>query len=100
MWNHEGTADVAVLHHYERKSFKEFVTKRLRGRAGRDPNSPLVKKGILDAQNQFKNALRVYDHNSTEIEKGIVFDDSAWQILKKNVPRYAVFDTLYSTEMK
>jgi len=91
MWNREGTEDVAVLHHYEIKSFKEYLTKRLRGRVAHDPNSPLVKKGILDAQNKFKNALTVFYHNNTEIRKDFIFDDSAWQVLKKNVPRYAVY---------
>mmetsp|Transcript_6673 Transcript_6673/g.8718 ORF Transcript_6673/g.8718 Transcript_6673/m.8718 type:complete len:351 (-) Transcript_6673:1609-2661(-) len=94
MWHGNGTEDVAVLHHYHAKSFKEYLTKRLRGRAGHDPNSTLVKGGIRHAQGMFKNALRVYDHNSTEMREDFIFDDSAWQVLKKNVPRYAAFDAL------
>lgn len=93
MYNREGTEDVAVLHHYHKKSFKEYLAKRLRGRADLDPNSRVVKKGIANAQNMFKDALSQYHHNNTEIGKGLIFDDSAWQALKKNVPRYAVFDT-------
>lgn len=98
IWNREGTEDVAMLHHYKKKSYKEYVRKRLRGRADKD-NSTLVKDDIADAQRLFEDAL-ASGHNSTEIEKELVFDDSAWQILKKNVPEYAVFDTLYSTQIE
>jgi len=69
MWNREGTEDVAVLHHYPVKSFKENVAKKLRGGAAHDPNSPLVKKGIADAQSLFIDALSAFEHKSTDIGK-------------------------------
>lgn len=31
----------------------------------------------------------------TVIPNGTIFDDSAWRILKRNVPKYAVYDDLY-----
>jgi hypothetical protein len=66
--------DVAIVHHYKYKSAKEFNFKSC------------VRKDASGAQR--------HCNNTTEslILPGETFDDSAWQLLKSRVPKYAAFD--------
>lgn len=104
-FNKKGPSDVAVLHHYHKKSYGEYVTKRQRGRAD-NPNEVERTRVYHESIKIFEDALR---SNSTD-ELGLgspakicdeegckstsfgVFDDSAWTLLKKFSPNYAVFD--------
>ncbi|KAL7514592.1 hypothetical protein ACHAXN_011919 [Cyclotella atomus] len=73
--NYDRPVDVAVLHHYKYLSPKEFYWKSC------------VRKTVDDL---FKDC-----HKDGELAPkyvGKIYDDSAWQTLKKNVPRYAMFD--------
>ena len=72
--------DVALLHHYQRKSAQEYINKRLRGR----PDT----KNRREAQDMLVTLARqeMWNYNGT------IFDDIAWRLLKKNVPKYAAFD--------
>jgi len=87
----EGIWDVVALHHYQTKSAKEFV-QRKRGQVGR--NEP---KKLEIAERQFAKDL-ARDHLPLDAgeaaEQNLVFNDSAWQFLKKRVPAYALFDEL------
>ena len=69
--------DVAILHHYRTKSRREFLHRCERGRA------------------DFK--ARRKNHDSVcpkwyEDSPDDIFDDTAWQVLKENVPAYKVYD--------
>ena len=76
---------MAVIHHYKYLSPKEFYWKSC------------VRKTVDD---KFKdcdeNVKRVADRDGgvslRSPFKGKVFDDLAWQTLKKNVPKYAMYD--------
>ncbi|KAL7539505.1 hypothetical protein ACHAXR_009374 [Thalassiosira sp. AJA248-18] len=72
--NFDRPVDVAVIHHYKYLSPKEFYWKSC------------VRKTVDD---KFKDCDKV---KNTSPYSGRVYDDSAWQTLKKNVPRYAMFD--------
>lgn len=68
--NDKGTADVAIIHHYRYKSDREWYHKGcIRGR-------------VTGARTRCNETAAT----------GTVFDDSAWQVLKKNAPKYRVFD--------
>ena len=72
--NKDRPVDVAVIHHYKYLSTKEYHWKSC------------VRKTVDD---KFK------DCESLKIRppyNGKIYDDSAWQMLKKNVPKYAMFD--------
>eukprot|EP00581_Thalassiosira_minuscula_P016395 CAMPEP_0183716150 /NCGR_PEP_ID=MMETSP0737-20130205/10159_1 /TAXON_ID=385413 /ORGANISM="Thalassiosira miniscula, Strain CCMP1093" /LENGTH=425 /DNA_ID=CAMNT_0025945369 /DNA_START=99 /DNA_END=1376 /DNA_ORIENTATION=+ len=71
--NSNRPVDVAVIHHYKYLSPKEFYWKSC------------VRKTVDD---QFKDCGSGY----TTPYKGKIHDDSAWQMLKKNVPKYAMYD--------
>lgn len=68
--NSDRPLDVAVLHHYRFLSAKEYHWKTC------------VRKTVDD---QIKGC------NQKPYE-GKIFDDSAWQTMKKNVPKYRMFD--------
>ena len=74
--NYDRPVDVAVLHHYKYLSPKEFHHKSCIRKTVDD----LYK----DCNSQTKNMISLY--------VGKVLDDSAWQTLKKNVPKYAMYD--------
>ena len=74
--NYDRPLDVAVIHHYKYLSPKEFYWKTC------------VRKTV---DNLFKDCDSK-TKTMTPHYVGEVFDDSAWQILKKNVPRYAMYD--------
>jgi hypothetical protein len=80
-FNPDGPTDVAVLHHCERKSYKEHVAKKMRGRADVPRNEDhclAVKRAIVGGGSS----------SST------FFDDAAWKAMKKHVPEHAAFDAL------
>ena len=104
---HTGPTDVAVLHHYMKKSLKEYLVRVKRGRAD-DPSKE-------DGQNEelyevmHKQYLQRIDLANTALENALtnmtgftadqdryVFDDSAWTLMKKLVPKYALYDILGS----
>lgn len=74
---------MAVIHHYKYLSPKEFHWKSC------------VRKTVDD---KFKDCDSSTNSTIGKIISryvGKVFDDSAWQVLKKNVPRYAMYDEFY-----
>jgi len=82
----DGPIDVAVIHHHQRKSAKEFLKKRMRGRATISREQGKVDKLITLARKEF----------TTRQKNGTIFDDSGWKAMKKLVPRYAIYDQLYT----
>jgi hypothetical protein len=80
-FNPDGPTDVAVLHHYVTKSLKEYVDKTMRGRADIvDPAVPSLNRSV------------VFQERRKGLDPGATFDDSAWQLLKEKVPKYAIYD--------
>lgn len=73
--NFDRPVDVAVIHHYKYLSPKEFYWKSC------------VRKTVDD---KFKDCDKL--KSKAKEYNGRVYDDSAWQALKRNVPRYAMFD--------
>jgi hypothetical protein len=93
-WNINGPLDVAAIHHYHSKSNGEYVKKRQRGRADIDDETERMKV-FNQAIRFFKNALEKNSSGKLGLaETDVVFDDSAWTLLKKVFPGYAVFDEL------
>mmetsp|Transcript_8950 Transcript_8950/g.19374 ORF Transcript_8950/g.19374 Transcript_8950/m.19374 type:complete len:519 (+) Transcript_8950:251-1807(+) len=72
--NYDRPVDVAVIHHYKYLSPKEFYWKSC------------VRKTVDDKFKDCNNAKPAKPY------VGSVRDDSAWRTLKKNVPKYAMFD--------
>jgi hypothetical protein len=73
--------DIAVLHHYCYKSYKEYIAKRTRGRADLDQ----VRADV-------QVPLQIIEALEGEVPNGTLFDDAAWKVMKKYVPKYAAFD--------
>ena len=67
---------MAVLHHYKYLSPKEFYWKTC------------VRKTVDDLFKDCSAKTKNMESNYV----GTVFDDSAWKALKKNVPKYAMYD--------
>ena len=72
--------DVALLHHYQRKSAYEYINKRLRGRPDTKDRDEAKGMLVLSARRE------MWQYNGT------IFDDVAWRLLKKNVPKYEAFE--------
>ena len=90
--NVNGPTDVAVIHHYHTKSFGEYVMKRHRGRS-----DSILKKNYTDFLDEsirlFEEAMRKNGtDNHTDDLAGLIFDDSAWTMLKKVSPKYASYE--------
>ena len=99
------------------KSYQEYVNKRMRGRAdqpGWTPSNPgpEYEERVKDAGTNFKEALANNGNIGRDIsgiknlERSIIsgqiprtFDDSAWSLLKKVAPKYALYDTLDNADM-
>lgn len=89
-FNPGGPTDTVVLHHMSSKSVEEFESRCQRGRATMSKSHDL-ESGIV----------RLYCKNRTEIMlqfnhsnvKNMVFDDTAWQVLKERVPKYVKYDS-------
>ena len=96
-FNERGPADVVVLHHYHRKSHKEYFWKRRRGRSDLDPADPAIELLIHSANRSLSEGL-AGDHlpmdDSISKDPNQVFDDSAWRFLKNHVPGYALYDDI------
>ena len=88
-YNPLGSTDVAALYHYHIKSHKEYVAKRLRGRADIKGFANYTAR-VEESQKLFEKALDPHNTN----DSGGVYDDSAWEAMKKYAPQYAMFDDL------
>ena len=75
-FNEKRPAEIAVLHHYHTKSYKEYVHKRMRGRA--------MLKGYQAEAVRNAQERNIYEAN--------LFDDTGWKMMKKYVPKYSFFD--------
>lgn len=76
-WNPTGPSEVSVVHHYSTKSFKEYVAKRMRGRADVSNDIPTL---IWKAKN------KVLNHEFPS------FSEAGWDATKKFLPLYQLFD--------
>jgi hypothetical protein len=74
--NQDRPTDVAVIHHYKYLSPKEFLWKSC------------VRKTVDD---KFKDC-NVDKQETVSSFRGHNFDDTAWRLLKQNVPKYAMYD--------
>ena len=74
--NPDGPADVAVLYHYHYKSRSEYIAKRLRGYADHSVSQETLQSEV--------ESLAL-----SSLPAGDVYDDTAWKLLKRNVPKYA-----------
>jgi hypothetical protein len=79
-----GPDNVASVYHYFYKSRQEYIKKRIRGGGtnGFDLTSMRLATSGRDP------------YNNT-IPHGTTFDDSGWETLKKNCPKYDLYDELY-----
>jgi hypothetical protein len=96
-WNPDGPTDVAVLHHYERKSYKEYVTKKMRGRASMPQTEAHYlrwKRAILGDVSSSSPFFHPEIYVGGGLSSSTFFDDAAWKAMKKYVPEYAAFDAL------
>jgi hypothetical protein len=75
-FNPEGPSDIAVIHHYHTKSLEEYRARCKRGLADQHPEAWKNQKACI------KNETELLEH----VAPGSVFDDSAWQVLKRNMP--------------
>ncbi|KAL7529484.1 hypothetical protein ACHAWF_002998 [Thalassiosira exigua] len=75
--NKNRPVDVAVIHHYKYLSPKEFYWKSC------------VRKTVDD---KFKDCDSAKNRAGVSQYVGKIYDDLAWQALKKNVPKYAMFE--------
>jgi len=76
-YNLPSQIEKASLNHYVYKSVKEYVQKKVRGRADKEDEEELT----------YTEALEKYS-----TDEGNIFDDLAWSLLKRHVPKYALFD--------
>lgn len=72
--NYDRPVDVAVIHHYKYLSPKEFYWKSC------------VRKTVDDKYKDCSTSKNMNPYG------GRIRDDSAWRTLKKNVPKYAMYD--------
>ena len=104
-FNPSGPTNVAVLNHYMTKSFEEYKDKRVRGRADLPDWSPgnpgfEYKLVVKQATADYEEALINNGSICRTIEKRVSgqipgkFDDSAWMLLTRLVPKYALYDAL------
>eukprot|EP00527_Entomoneis_sp_CCMP2396_P002128 CAMPEP_0198141830 /NCGR_PEP_ID=MMETSP1443-20131203/4765_1 /TAXON_ID=186043 /ORGANISM="Entomoneis sp., Strain CCMP2396" /LENGTH=433 /DNA_ID=CAMNT_0043804693 /DNA_START=167 /DNA_END=1469 /DNA_ORIENTATION=+ len=81
---HDGPRDVALIYHFYYKSFEEHLNKRKRGDVffgdtkGRGNFTALAKQGL--------------DPYHNKIPPGSIKDSSAWEVLKRMIPKYADFE--------
>ena len=88
-FNPDGPTDVSVIHHYHTKSHKEYIYKRLRGRADTSWKKGNMKTALKDAKKGLEKALA-----GVEVNMNYTFDDTGWTLMKKYVPIYAMFDEI------
>jgi hypothetical protein len=79
-FNRNGPENVAALYHFFSKSNKEFVLKRIRGRA--------------DTVKFDKSYYETLNDSFKGWNAGDVRDDSVWNTMKKNVPKYSYYEKI------
>ncbi len=91
-FNENGPTDIAVIHHYHTKSYGEYVMKRHRG-ASDNTFKSLYTKSFNEAISLFEEALKKngIDNHTNELA-GLILDDTAWTMLKKVSPKYALYE--------
>ena len=77
--NPGGPSDIAVVNHYISKSYKEFITKRMRGRA--DVKEARADGNLLEAAKKRKIPIQT-----------LIYTEAGWDATKKFLPQYQVFD--------
>eukprot|EP00550_Attheya_septentrionalis_P006521 CAMPEP_0198285180 /NCGR_PEP_ID=MMETSP1449-20131203/4492_1 /TAXON_ID=420275 /ORGANISM="Attheya septentrionalis, Strain CCMP2084" /LENGTH=349 /DNA_ID=CAMNT_0043982485 /DNA_START=240 /DNA_END=1289 /DNA_ORIENTATION=- len=92
-FNPNGPTDVVVLHHFHTKSYKEYVHKRLRGRASKSWEKGNMDASLERANVAFERAL-AGEKNDQDYT---FFDETAWTLMKKNVPYMTLFDEIDTT---
>ena len=95
-FNKNGPLDVAAFHHYNTKSYGEFVKKSQRGRADLTLKETEYMNHYYPSIKLFQDAMEKKNSSGELGLAGtdVIFDDSAWSLLKKFSPGYAVFDEL------
>lgn len=96
-FNNNGPVDIVVLHHYHQKSAKEYLQKKTRGRSDLNLTYPALLKNVELAKQGLADALtgeHIPMSYGISKDQQLIFDDSAWQFLKKHVPGYALYDTI------
>ena len=76
--NMQRPSNVAVMHHYNTKSFKEYVAKRMRGKSD-------TLKGADDLIKQAK---------SRHVVQATQFTEDGWEATKQFLPKYRAFDLI------
>ncbi len=110
MFNHNGPNNIAILHHYQTKSYAEYIKKRERGRAEALEWNPMdrhpgYEKRVQDALDEYVEAMRKYNSTSYDCDdkdgcdegrssNGTVYDDTAWTAIKRVCPKYALYEIL------
>ena len=85
----ERKTDVAIIHHYRYKSRNEYIKKKMRGDASAGKCHRLKENETAYAE--CKELVRkddLIEAINSDNPTGTVFDDTAWQLLKQNVPKY------------
>ena len=77
-------SDVAVINHYYYRSHEEYIHKRKRGDVYYGNDAKLA--------NLTANAELGLDERGEPLPAGFKKDDTAWQIMKKNVPSYQQYE--------
>mmetsp|Transcript_25962 Transcript_25962/g.61603 ORF Transcript_25962/g.61603 Transcript_25962/m.61603 type:complete len:460 (-) Transcript_25962:1298-2677(-) len=77
-------SNVLLVYHYRYTSDKEYYYKRC-------IRDGLVGHWCDKSNNKIKNDAKTPDH--VQSRPGEVLDDTAWNVLKRNVPKYRVYDT-------
>ena len=113
MFNYNGPNNVAILNHYNTKSYAEYIKKRERGRAAAkdwnpDDRHPGYEKRLKEAVDEYVGAMQKYNYTSSYYDEGTdggddddissngttVYDDTAWAAMKRVCPKYALYDLL------
>jgi Glycosyl transferase family 2 len=83
-FNRRGPENIAALYHFFSKSSKEFVMKRVRGRA--------------DTVKYDKSYYETLNESLQGWMSGDIEDNSVWLTLKKNVPKYSVYEMIHDSK--
>jgi len=76
-WNTDGPSNVAVVHHYSTRSYKEYVAKRMRGRGA--------------SRNKIDDLIKMAKNRELEQECPL-YSEEGWEATKKFLPNYQHFD--------
>jgi hypothetical protein len=87
----KGVMDVASIYHYKTKSLDEYRSRCQRGDVYF--SAATNDKEGMEKQKQFCSKELTQDYfDKSNTQGNLTFDDTAWQILKRNVPLYARYD--------